>query len=257
MLNGKVIIVTGALGKLGYSFVTTVLENGAKVVLADINDKLGKEKVLELSDKFDSFNIIYENVDITSKSSLDTMIRRVEKRFFKIDALVNAAYPRGKEYGKDFLEVEYMDLCENINLHLGGYLLTSQRLSKYFLRQGYGNIINIASVYGSVIPDFNMYKDFDKGLPIEYVAVKSALLHTTKYLAKLFEGKIRVNSISPGGIINSENQSLEWREEYQKYCLSKGMIDREDISGTLLYLLSDMSKFVNGQDIIIDDGYTL
>lgn len=257
MLKNKVIIVTGALGKLGYSFIDVILKNNGIAILADINEEFGKEKISELSKIYDDSRLLYVNLDITSEASIDTMIKVVHDKYSKIDALVNAAYPRGKNYGVHFLETKYEDLCENINLHLGGYILTSQRLSKYFLNQGHGNIVNIASIYGSVIPDFKMYDGFDKGLPIEYVAIKSALLHTTKYLAKLFEGKIRVNSISPGGILNSENQSKEWRATYQSYCLSKGMIDREDISGSLIYLLSDMSKYVNGQDIIIDDGYTL
>jgi len=93
-------------------------------------------------------------------------------------------------------------------------------------------------------------------LPIEYAAIKSALIRMTKYLAKyLKDCNIRVNSISPGGIF--DNQPDEFVKKYNEKCLSKGMLAKSDLNGTLLYLLSDMSKYVNGQNIIVDDGFVL
>ena len=92
--------------------------------------------------------------------------------------------------------------------------------------------------------------------PIEYAAIKSALINMTKYIAKYYKGKkIRVNSISSGGIY--DNQPKSFLKNYKEYTLNKGMLDSTDITGTLLYLLSDLSEFVNGQNIIVDDGFTL
>ena len=92
--------------------------------------------------------------------------------------------------------------------------------------------------------------------PIEYCTSKSGIILMVQYLAKYYKGKnIRINSISPGGIF--DNQPKKFITKYKKSCLNKGMLDPEDINGTLLFLLSDASKYINGQNIIVDDGWVL
>ena len=141
-------------------------------------------------------------------------------------------------------------------MNLGGYFLTSQLFAKYFEKQGYGNIINLASIYGVIAPRFEIYNNTPMTMPVEYAAIKSGLIHLTKYMAKYFKGKnIRVNTISLGGI--EDHQPESFLKAYKEFCLNKGMLDAEDVSGTVLYLLSDLSEFVNGQNIVVDDGFTL
>ena len=92
--------------------------------------------------------------------------------------------------------------------------------------------------------------------PVEYAVIKSAILHLTKYLAKYFKNKnIRVNAISPGGILNAQPEPF--LRKYRDLCSSKGMLDPSHLKGTLLYLVSDASSCVNGQNIIVDDGFVL
>ena len=92
--------------------------------------------------------------------------------------------------------------------------------------------------------------------PVEYAAIKSGLIHLTKYMAKYFKDmNIRVNTLSPGGILDSQPEIF--LEQYNSRCLTKGMIDKDDLNGTLVYLLSDMSKYVNGRNIVVDDGFSL
>lgn len=84
----------------------------------------------------------------------------------------------------------------------------------------------------------------------------AGLIHLTKYMAKYFKGmNIKVNTLSPGGIF--DNQPKSFLEKYKSNCLSKGMLDKSDLKGTLIYLLSDMSKHLNGQNIIVDDGFSI
>jgi NAD(P)-dependent dehydrogenase (short-subunit alcohol dehydrogenase family) len=250
MIKNKVVVITGAFGKLGFNFVRFLLKEKAKVVLADIYFNEEKYKLLK-------GDFLFVKTDITSKDSILNLIKKSEEKFGGIDVLVNSAYPKGNNYGKGVLDIEYKDFCENINKHLGGYFLTSQQFAKYFLTQKKGNIINIASIYGFFLPDFKMYDGFNKSLPLEYSLIKASILQMTKYFAKYFKGKIKVNSISPGGILNNENQTKEWRERYASYAQTKGMLDREDLNGVLLFLISDMSNYINGQNIVIDDGFTL
>jgi NAD(P)-dependent dehydrogenase (short-subunit alcohol dehydrogenase family) len=233
-----------------------VVENNGIAVIADINEELGSKAKEELSRELGSKNIDFVQLDITSKESLKKTIAYLNQKYTKIDALVNNAYPRNKNYGKHFFDVEYSDFCQNTNLNLGGYFLTSQQFAKYFKEQGHGNIINISSIYGVVAPKFEIYDNTTMTVPVEYAAIKSGLLHLTKYMAKYFNGmNIRVNAISPGGIF--DNQPQEFLTNYKKQCLNKGMLDKSDLKGTLVYLLSDMSRYVNGQNIIVDDGFSL
>ena len=143
-----------------------------------------------------------------------------------------------------------------MNLNLGGYFLTSQQFASYFLQQGHGNIINIASIYGVVAPKFELYENTEMTMPVEYAVIKAGLIHLTKYMAKFFKGKnIRVNALSPGGILDA--QPASFLDAYGRACINKGMLDKADLVGSLLYLLSDLSKCVNGQNLIVDDGFTL
>ncbi len=169
---------------------------------------------------------------------------------------MNNAYPRNPNYGRRFFDVEYQDFCENINLNLGGYFLTSQQFAMFFKKQGHGNIINIASVYGVIAPRFEIYEGTEMTMPVEYAAIKSSVVHLTKYMAKYFKGlNIRVNCICPGGVFN--DQPGQFVEAYNKFCISKGMISTEDLKGILIFLLSESSNVINGQCILVDDGFSL
>ena len=256
MLNNKVVVITGGAGLLGKEFIKAVVESGGIAIIADINSEIGNSAKESLSLELNTQNIDFVELDITSKESLNKTIAYLEKKYTKIDALVNNAYPRNKNYGKHFFDVEYSDFSQNLSLNLGGYFLTSQQFAIYFKEQGYGNIINISSIYGVVAPKFEIYEHTAMTVPVEYAAIKSGLLHLTKYMAKYFKGmNIRVNAISPGGIF--DNQPQQFLANYKKQCLNKGMLDKSDLKGTLVYLLSDMSRYVNGQNIIVDDGFNL
>lgn len=256
MLNNKVIVVTGGAGLLGSTFCESILKNKGTPIIADIDEKKGKHVERILREKFIIRNNIYYKLDITSKKSIDKFINNVCKDWCRIDALVNNAYPRNSNYGRDFLEEEYKDFCENVNIHLGGYFLMCQQMGIYFKKEKKGNIVNMSSIYGVIPPRFEVYNGTRMTMPIEYAVIKSGVIHLTKYLAKYFRGhNIRINSISPGGIF--DNQPKEFLTKYKNFCMNKGMLDKNDITGTLIFLLSDKSKYINGQNIIVDDGYCL
>jgi len=256
MLKDKVIVITGGAGLIGQEFVKAIIEQNGIAIIADINEDIGKKIKNDLSKELNSQNIDFKKLDITSKDSLINLINYLDSKYSRIDAVINNAYPRNKNYGKHFFDVEYEDFVENMGLNLGGYFTTSQQFAIYFQKQGYGNIINISSIYGIIAPKFNVYDNTFMTTPVEYSAIKSALIHLTKYMAKYFKGmNIKVNTLSPGGIY--DNQPKEFLKAYRDECLNKGMLDKSDLKGSLVYLLSDMSRYVNGQNIIVDDGFTL
>ncbi|MBT4732329.1 SDR family oxidoreductase [Candidatus Woesearchaeota archaeon] len=256
MLKDKVVVVTGGAGLIGQEFIKAIIEQDGIAIIADINKEIGKKVKKQLSKELDTKNIDFIKLDITSKKSLQKCIKYLDDKYAKIDALINNAYPRNKNYARHFFDVEYDDFKENLGLNLGGYFTTSQQFAKYFKKQNYGNIINISSIYGVVAPKFEVYENTPMTMPVEYAAIKSGLIHLTKYMAKYFKGmNIKVNTLSPGGIF--DNQPKDFLNKYKSNCLNKGMLDKSDLKGTLVYLISDMSTYVNGQNIIVDDGFIL
>ena len=256
MLSDQVVVITGGAGLIGQEFVKAVIENNGIAIIADINSEMALKVQKDLSTQLDSDQIDFIQLDITSAQSVNTGIDTLVSKYGKIDALVNNAYPRNKNYGNHFYDVSHHDFVENMGLNIGGYFTTSQQFAKYFETQGAGNIINISSIYGVIPPKFEVYQNTDMTMPVEYAVIKSGLIHLTKYMAKYLVGKnIRVNAISPGGIFNHQPQ--QFLEAYKEECLNKGMLDKSDLKGTLTFLLSDGSKFINGQNIIVDDGFVL
>ena len=256
MLNKKIVVITGGAGLLGKEFAKTVIENNGTTIIADYNEKAGLDAIHSIKRLYPSGEIIFKLLNINNKQSIQELLDFLNNKYGKIDALVNNAYPRNKNYGRKFEDVTYEDFCENLNINLGGYFLISQQFLSYFTTQGYGNIINISSIYGVIAPRFEIYDNTSMTMPVEYAAIKSALIHLTKYMAKYYKGRnIRVNSISLGGLL--DNQPTTFLYLYKKFCLNKGMLDASDIKGTLVYLLSDLSQYVNGHNIILDDGFTL
>jgi len=255
-LKDKVIVVTGGAGLIGRSFIEVIINEGGVAIIADIDYELGQSIKTKLSKELKTKNIDFVQMDVTSTQSLIDSIVYLDDKYHKIDALVNNAYPKNNKYGRHFFDVEFEDFVENTGLNLGGFFLTSQQYAKYFQGQGHGNIINISSIYGVVAPKFEIYDNTEMTMPVEYAAIKSSMLHLTKYMAKYLKGKnIRVNAISPGGILDS--QPKEFLSKYNQQCSTKGMLDPKDLNGTLIFLLSDASQYVNGQNIIVDDGFSL
>lgn len=255
MLKDKIIVITGGAGLLGKQFCKEIIDKGGIAIIADISQELG-EKAQQEIDPTKSHSL-FVSMDITSKDSIALAIEKIHSEYRKIDALVNNAYPRTKNWCKNnFYNMNFEDFCENMRLQLGGYVLTSQQFALYFKNQGYGNIVSMSSIMGVYAPKFENYEDTHMDSPLEYSVIKSGINHMTRWMAKyLANTGIRVNAIAPGGILDNQPQSF--LEKYRKCCTSKGMLDSQDINGALLFLLSDMSKYINGQVIVVDDGWGL
>ena len=141
-------------------------------------------------------------------------------------------------------------------MQLGGSIIFSQIILKYFVEQNKGNLIHISSIFGLYAPKFHHYEGTNMTSPIEYAAIKSGIISITRWLAKYYKNQnIRVNCISPGGIL--DNQSNSFIEKYRESCTNIGMLNANDLVSTISLLLSSNSRAINGQNIIIDDGWSL
>lgn len=256
MLNDKVVVVTGGAGALGRGFVAAIARQGGTAIAADVNIEAARQVADEWQAQPGGGSIVAAELDITSKDSVRALIGSLQERFGRIDAVVNNAYPRNKNYGRRLEEVTYEDFCSNVDSHLGGYFLVAQQFCMAFKAQGHGNLINMSSIYGSMAPRFEVYEGTPMTMPVEYAAIKSAVVHLTKYFAQYFKGTgIRVNCLSPGGIL--ANQPSDFLNVYNAHCASKGMLSPEDVVGALLFLLSDESRFITGQNLFVDDGFSI
>lgn len=254
MLSGKVVVVTGGAGLLGRTFCSGIAANGGVAIVADVDGEAGKSAAAEIAAAGGLAEAA--TLDITDAASVERIISDVSSKHGRIDAVVNNAYPRNANYGRKLEDVTYADFCENVSLHLGGYFLVAQKFAGYFRANGGGNIVNMASVYGVIAPRFEIYEGTSMTTPVEYAAIKSAVVHLTRYFAEYYKSDgIRCNALAPGGIRDA--QPKEFLARYASHCGTKGMLDPADVSGALIFLLSDASRSVTGQILVVDDGFTL
>jgi NAD(P)-dependent dehydrogenase (short-subunit alcohol dehydrogenase family) len=253
LLVGEAVLVIGAGGLLGTKVTRHALEQGAKVMAVDLSvddlqARLSKEGV-DVANP----NLTCYNLDITVE---DDVIRFFQSGI-EITGAVNCTYPRNKTYGAHFLDVKISSFNENLSLHLGSAFLFTQQCAKYFkLNEKALSLVNISSIYGVIAPKFEIYDNTLMTMPVEYAAIKSAILHLNKYAIKYINNSLfRINSISPGGVFDDQPESF--LKAYKILTNGEGMLDANDIIGTIMFLLSPMSRFVTGQNIIVDDGFSL
>jgi len=252
MLKNQVVLVTGGGGRIGSAFCKGIIENRGKVIIGDISQEFGLSLQKELGKK----KIIFIETDVTNVDSIKNLIGEGRNHFGTIDSAVHCAYPTSSQWGTRFEELDPTLLSQDLFSQLGASIIFSQQIISYFKENGGGNLIHVASIQGISSPKFEHYENTEMVSPIEYTAIKAATIAITKYLAKYLKQKgIRINSISPGGIL--DNQPSEFIKKYNLVCNSKGMLDSDDLVGTLVFLLSSQSKFINGQNIIVDDGWSL
>ena len=248
----EVVAITGGCGRIGSALAKDLLKRGYKVLLGDIN----KNKLIKFKNKLKSSNVEIFFGDLTAKKNIDSFITFGLKKFKKIDSVVCCSYPSSKEWGTRFEDLKENFLKEDLYKQLGSTIIFCQRIIKYFLKKKKGNIILISSVQGMQAPKFEHYHNLKMNTPIEYSAIKSGIISVSKYLSKYYKNKnIRVNCISPGGI--KDNQPNLFIKRYRKSCNLKGLLDGKDISKLILFLLSDQSKYIAGQNLVIDDGWSL
>lgn len=247
-------VITGGAGLLGRQFCAAVAEEGGVAVVADLN-RMEAEKVAA-GIVGNGGQAVGRAVDITSTDSVGYLIDYLHTQYGRIDAVVNNAYPKNRNYGRHFEDVEYADMCDSLSIHLAGYFLVAQKFAEYFKTQDGGNVVNVSSIYGFASPRFELYAGTPMTTPVEYALIKAGVIQLTRYVAQYYKGTgVRCNTVSPGGIADSQPESFV--RNYEALCAGKGMLEPEDISGALIFLLSDASMHMTGQNLIVDDGFTL
>ena len=243
-LSGKIIIVTGGAGLIGNSIIERLKKDGGTIINAEISLDTNYEE-----------NIF--NCDISSQKSIDELVEFVISKYGKIDGLVNNAYPRTSDWGCKFEDIPYESWKKNVDMQLNSIFYLSQAVLKYMKKAKFGSIVNIASIYGVVGNDFTLYEGYGGTSPAAYSAIKGGVINFSRYLASYY-GKynVRVNCVSPGGIIDSKNQHPLFLEKYEEKSPLKRMGKPEEISPSVSFLLSEDASFITGHNLIVDGGWT-
>lgn len=247
-LKGKIAVVVGGAGLIGSEIVKGLGDFGAKVFIAD-NNKKAAERVRRKNVKF-----IY--LDITSEDSVRQALKEIYRQAGRINILVNSSYPRTSDWGLKLEEVTFDSWKENVNNHLGGYFLCSKFAAELMKKKSGGLILNFASIYGVVAPDFGIYKGTKMTMPAAYSAIKGGIVAFTKYVATYYaKYNIRANVVSPGGVYNHQDASFV--KKYKEKTPLNRMANPEDIVGAVVFLCSDASSYITGQNIIVDGGWSV
>lgn len=242
-LDERVIVVTGGAGRLGRAMVQSLTTAGGRAVVWDLQSAPETTAAL------------FCRCDITQPSSVAVALQQTRQAMGTIDVLINNAYPRNPQYGRRFEEIALTDWHENVAAHLGGYFNVTQQVVQEMVSRKAGSIINIASIYGIVGPDFSIYDGTTMTMPAEYAAIKGGLVNFTRYLATYFgRFQIRANAVSPGGVF--DGQPERFVAQYERKVPLGRMATPEDICGAVLFLASDVSRYVTGHNLVVDGGWT-
>jgi 2-deoxy-D-gluconate 3-dehydrogenase len=265
-LKDRVAVVTGGGGQLGTEFCKTLAEAGAAVVAADLLVDHA-DKTAQLLDGF-GYSCMSLRLDVTSTESINELVDKTMKRFGRLDILVNCAAldpkfdPDAAAKGiapgafEDYPLEQWNDA---LNVNLTGIFLMAQACVKPMLAQGKkGSIINICSTYGLNGPDQRIYIKEGKRVafkPVYYTVTKAGALGFTKYLAAYYAGtEIRVNALTPGGVFNNHEEYFV--RNYSAKTILGRMAHKDEMNGALLFLASDASSYMTGNNVVVDGGWT-
>lgn len=242
ILKDKIIVVTGGSGLIGKELIVDIERKGGIAINADLN----AQSCLEKSSV---------HMDITDDDSVQNGIDNIFRYFNRIDGWVNNAYPRTKDWGTKFEFIDPASWRKNVDMQLNAYFVCCQKVLKIMEKQVSGSIVNIASIYGVVGNDFTLYEDYGGTSPAAYSAIKGGLINLSRYLASYYGRKnIRVNCVSPGGI--RDNQHPSFIQKYESKVPMGRLGNPDDIAPAVSFLLSDEARYITGQNLIVDGGWT-
>lgn len=241
-MDKKVVIVTGGSGLLGKAMLADLSQKGYLAINADVHVTNDVEK-----------QTCY--CDVTDPASIEEALYFVNQHYGSLTGLVNNAYPRTKDWGTGFEDLSVESLKLNVDWQLNSYLIFCKLALPFLRKSGGGSVVNLASIYGVVGNNFTIYEGTGMEPPVAYSAIKGGLINATRFLASKYgkEG-IRFNCVSPGGIF--DYQPEKFVEAYEKLVPMKRMGRPDDIAPVVTFLVSEEAKYITGQNIVVDGGWT-
>lgn len=249
-LKNKVIILTGGAGLYGRQLTYAIAEAGAKLVIASRN----LEKLQQIaSEKCKAgFSIHCESFDQGDEKSILALRDRVMEKFGRVDGLVNNSVIRTMKT----LEDPVANWDESIRVNATGVMLMTRTFGSIMCQQKSGSVVNVGSMQGMVGPSPELYLGTNMGTPPpDYFFHKAGMINLSRYFASVYgKDNVRVNCVSPGGFSN--NQPEPFLTNYNQHTMLGRMADENDLGGTIVFLLSEASRYITAANIPVDGGYT-
>ena len=248
-LKDRVAIVTGGAKGIGWGIVKILVQEGAKVVVADWDEVKGEETAAEMRKA--GGDAIYVKTDVSQEDQVQQLVQATLERYGRIDILVNDA---GIGVYKSVLDTSSEDWDRCLDVNLKGQFLCSKYVIPHMLAQGKGNIVNISSVHS--------FQTVNGVAP--YCASKGGITALTRNMAIDYGPTIRVNSIAPGwvltpliqGIFDSYDDPAGQRRLTEEHQVMKRIGKPEDIGYAVAFLVSDEASFITGTQLFVDGGLT-
>ena len=270
-LSGKIVLVVGGRGYLGRDFCYYLKQQKAKVISADIEEK---SRTALLSDKQKSQSgVIQMNIDVTDNNSISSVVEQIINKYKRIDVLVYSASTKPKDFYLPYTECSLEGWQKVIHVELDGVFLITKKIGQIMEKQqNGGSIILLSSIYGVVGNDHRIYEgsnldslyvEKDENSKVKkvyshsvYSVVKGGLISLARYLSTYWGGEnIRVNCISPGGVTHPGENKIFVSRYSDKVPLGR-KAELNEISGAVVFLASDESNYITGQNLIVDGGWT-
>ena len=261
-LTGKTALITGGAGILGRRFATALAEHGANVAIADLRRTDVDGTVSDISRQLAIDRLHAVTCDVADPESVTSMVAEVTEKFGGVDILINNAASKSSDLDAFFASFEEYSLRqwrEIMAVNIDGMFLVAQAVGRQMLKQGRGgSIVQVASIYAVVAPDQRIYEGSaylgrQINTPAVYSTSKAAVIGLSRHLAAHWAGhRIRVNTLTPGGVESGQNE--EFQRRYGERVPLGRMAHQDEMSGAVIFLSSDASSYVTGQNLIVDGG---
>lgn len=253
-LTGKVILVTGGYGHLGRAITESLVFHKATVFVLGRDNKKFEEAFA--ASTVDKSKLFFQYCDVASAESINEAFEKVFNTAGRIDVLVNNAFYSKGQSPEKMTDDEWATCIDGT---LSSIFRCTRAIIPWLRKSSSGRIINVSSMYGVVAPDFSIYDDAPQFLnPPHYGAAKAGIIQLTKYYAS-YLGKegITVNTVTPGPFPSETvQQNTKFVEDLKEKTCLKRIGKAEDLAGAFVFLASDASGFITGQNIIVDGGWT-
>lgn len=256
-MRGRRALVTGGAGHIGLAIGETLVELGARVAVLDL-DASACEKRARLLSRRRRGAAFALPCDLSEEADARRAVRDAARAMKGLDVIVHsAAYvgtTKAAGWAVPFPEQTTAAFEQAVRVNLTSAFTLVHEARAELSRSGRGSVILLGSIYGVAGPDYGLYEGTTMANPVGYAASKGGLIQTARHLATTLAPRVRVNAISPGGVLRG--QPKVFIDRYEKKTPLGRMAVEEDLKGAVAYLASDLSAYVTGQNIMVDGGWT-
>lgn len=244
----KFVIISGGLGVMGQSFAKVLSTDGYDVLLLDIKEPAAKDKFIGE----------FFKCDISVEGDVKKLNDYLVSLKPEIHGLINNASCQPEGFTRELEDYPVETFKKVLEVNLVGSFLLTKTVIPFMQKQKSGSIINIGSIQGVVAPTFEIYKGMNITSPLVYSVAKAGIIHFCKWVAARYgQWNIRCNAVSPGGLGDSQRGGSDFEKIYSGRTPLGRMVQSGEVAELISFLISDRSKYITGQNIVIDGGWTI